>query len=301
MSKVTDGIRRGCGRSATVAAVLVLALASDAASAAAQTTSTTSTASSTTKSGAGSVISLGSTGRVVFIVLVVGIFAALWFALLLYDRISVNKRLNLMLGDLLANMKSSTSDTRPSAEEIQTLSTAMSSQPGTQGLTRTLLALGLLTLLGVALAGLLVGNDMAASDLLKGVVTALTTALTTILGFYFGAKTATDATTAAGASPTGPAGPTATRPDPPTHVVATAGNAQAEVSFTPPTTGSSPTRYTVTSASGEPSATASGPKSPITVPGLTNGVAYSFTVHATDAVGDNSKESTPSNAVTPTP
>jgi hypothetical protein len=234
----------------------------------------------------------------VFIVLVVGIFAALWFALLLYDRISVNKRLNLMLSDVLAK---GTSDTRPSAGDIQTLSTAMSSQPGTQGLTRTLLALGLLTLLGVALAGLLVGNDMAASDLLKAVVTALTTALTTILGFYFGAKTATDAATAAGASPTAPAGPTSTRPDPPTDVHATEGNAQAEVSFTPPATGSSAiTRYTVTSASGEPGATASGPTSPITVLGLTNGVEYSFTVHATNAVGENSRESTPSNAVTPT-
>ena len=82
----------------------------------------------------------------------------------------------------------------------------------------------------------------------------------------------------------------------PTDVVATAGNAQATVAFTAPTGGSAITGYTVTSSPGN--ITATGTASPITVTGLTNGTAYTFTVIATSANG-NSLPSTPSNSVTP--
>jgi uncharacterized protein (TIGR02145 family) len=82
----------------------------------------------------------------------------------------------------------------------------------------------------------------------------------------------------------------------PTDVVATAGNAQAMVTFTPPTGGPAITGYTVTSSPGN--ITATGTASPITVTGLTNGTAYTFTVIATSANG-NSSPSAPSNSVTP--
>ena len=89
-----------------------------------------------------------------------------------------------------------------------------------------------------------------------------------------------------------------TVPGAPTSPVATAGNAQASVAFTAPasTGGSAITEYTVTSSPG--SFTATGVSSPLLVTGLSNGTAYTFTVVATNAVG-NSVASAASAAVTP--
>lgn len=100
-------------------------------------------------------------------------------------------------------------------------------------------------------------------------------------------------------------GPTARRaaggiapPGAPTIGTATAGNAQATVSFTAPgSTGGGPiTGYRATSTPG--GITATGAASPITVTGLTNGQAYTFTVAAQNA-GGYGPESAASNSVTP--
>lgn len=90
----------------------------------------------------------------------------------------------------------------------------------------------------------------------------------------------------------------ATIPDPPTGVSAIAGNGQAVVSFTAPVNngGSTITSYTVTSSPG--GFTATGGSSPITVLGLSNGIGYTFTVVATNGIG-NSVASSASNAVIP--
>jgi hypothetical protein len=88
-------------------------------------------------------------------------------------------------------------------------------------------------------------------------------------------------------------------PSPPTNVSAVGGNAQATVSFTAPvvTSGYDVTSYTVTPSSGT---AATGTSSPITVLGLTNGVAYTFTVQATNAIGISSASSA-SASITPAP
>jgi alpha-tubulin suppressor-like RCC1 family protein len=87
-------------------------------------------------------------------------------------------------------------------------------------------------------------------------------------------------------------------PGAPANVLASAGNAQAAVSFSPPSNngGAAISGYTVTATPGGTSA--SGHVSPITVTGLTNGTSYTFAVTATTSAGTG-PASAPSNAVTP--
>ncbi|WP_196804301.1 autotransporter domain-containing protein [Lysobacter sp. HA18] len=90
----------------------------------------------------------------------------------------------------------------------------------------------------------------------------------------------------------------AVAPGAPTIGTATAGDAQAIVSFVAPasTGGAAVTSYTVTSMPG--GITATGGTSPITINGLTNGVAYAFVVTATNSAGAGAASSQ-SNSVTP--
>lgn len=88
-------------------------------------------------------------------------------------------------------------------------------------------------------------------------------------------------------------------PDAPTIGTATAGSSSASVTFTAPSNvgGSAITGFTVVST---PSGiTGTGASSPITVSGLSNGTAYTFTVFATNSYGP-SAFSAASNSVTPT-
>src|SRR5439155_13936581 len=98
-----------------------------------------------------------------------------------------------------------------------------------------------------------------------------------------------------------------TAPGAPTGVTATAGNASASVSWTAPLSdgGSAITSYTVSAATANGvapatpiSATVTAPATSATLASLDNGTAYTFTVVATNAVG-NSASSLPSNSVTP--
>ena len=96
-----------------------------------------------------------------------------------------------------------------------------------------------------------------------------------------------------GASAAGAKGPSTA----PTIGTATAGNGEATVSFTAPSFSKLPiTSYTVTSSPG--SFVGTGPSSPITVTGLSNGTTYTFSVTATNANG-TSVASSASNSVAP--
>ena len=86
-------------------------------------------------------------------------------------------------------------------------------------------------------------------------------------------------------------------PGAPTSVVAVGGEGQATVSFqAPPDNGNPILFYTVTS--GPDVNVASGPGSPITVTNLADGTPFTFTVTATNAVGE-SIPSAPSNIIIP--
>jgi uncharacterized protein (TIGR02145 family) len=89
-----------------------------------------------------------------------------------------------------------------------------------------------------------------------------------------------------------------TAPGAPTGVVATVGNGSVSVAFVAPTNngGRAITGYTVTS--NPATSPVPGTTSPIIVTGLTNGTSYTFTVIATNEVG-NSVSSSTSTAVTP--
>jgi hypothetical protein len=110
--------------------------------------------------------------------------------------------------------------------------------------------------------------------------------------------TATNSAGSANATSAATATIAGTVPNAPTIGTATAGNAQAAVAFTAPsvTGGPSITSYTATSSPG--GITGSAASSPITVSGLTNGTAYTFTITATNSIGTGAA-SAASNSVTP--
>ncbi len=79
-------------------------------------------------------------------------------------------------------------------------------------------------------------------------------------------------------------------PGVPTIGAATPGNGQATIAFTPPVSGGAVASYTVTCNAG--GFTATGPSSPLTVTGLTNGTAYSCSVVASNSGGTSAPSAT---------
>jgi len=95
------------------------------------------------------------------------------------------------------------------------------------------------------------------------------------------------------------------RPGAPTIGTATAGNAQASVTFTAPSYLGKPSNNNIYTATSNPEGiTGTSTTSPITVTGLTNGTGYTFTVTlstrtSTGSVIATSNSSASSNSITP--
>ena len=140
------------------------------------------------------------------------------------------------------------------------------------------------------------GNITATGSASPITVTGLTNGIA--YTFTVTATNANGAGVASSASNSVTPGVITTVPGAPTIGTATGGNAQATITFTAPSSngGSAITGYTVISSPGN--ITGTGTASPITVTGLTNGTAYTFTVTATNSVG-TSVASSASNSVTP--
>jgi hypothetical protein len=88
-------------------------------------------------------------------------------------------------------------------------------------------------------------------------------------------------------------------PGTPGAPTAVAGSGQATVTVAAPTTGGTPTSYTVTSSPGGATCTVNGASGSCTVTGLTNGTPYTFTSIARNTGGPSASASVASNEVTP--
>jgi hypothetical protein len=136
----------------------------------------------------------GSTA-LVFIGLVAGGVALLWFSLLLFDVWSTNRWRQRNQTQLINQMIKGSNRDGLSAEEVRQLVSAMDRPPrGASGLTQSLIALTIVTLVGVALIATLVSTANDSSDLRKTIITSLLSILAAISGFYFGARTAQTST-----------------------------------------------------------------------------------------------------------
>jgi outer membrane protein OmpA-like peptidoglycan-associated protein len=124
--------------------------------------------------------------------------------------------------------------------------------------------------------------------------------LTNGTSYTFTVKATNTAGNSTSSAPSSSVAPQATAPSAPTNVSATGDDGVATISWTAPSNdGGSPIDgYIVTANPGGLTCTAVAPTTTCTITGLDNGTTYTFSVVATNNVG-NSDPSSPSNSVTP--
>jgi hypothetical protein len=133
------------------------------------------------------------------IMLLVGLLALAWVIPLVTD-LMMAYRYQRMRMNLFENLLRDTSKRDPplSTEEMKTLlgsNFVPQSPSGLAGLSRGLMAMMIATVIAVALIALIAVGTKP-DGLIKTIVTTLLAAFTTIVGFYFGARTAESAQTA---------------------------------------------------------------------------------------------------------
>lgn len=156
-----------------------------------------------------------------FFIGIVGLLIALlWFTPLFYDMWQANKWRRVGQTGLLDQLmkQASAGGKGLSTEEVRQLASAMDRAPrGASGLTQSLLALTIASLVGVAMLVTLISTANDSGDLRKTIVTSLLSILATIAGFYFGARTAQTSTEQATKPPEAsaqpPQGPTSVPPN----------------------------------------------------------------------------------------
>lgn len=113
---------------------------------------------------------------------------AVWFLPLLYDMRKSYKRQVVAWESLAAKYLEKAGD-EPSLAELRLLLPQISKPPrGVPGLTRSLFAFTVLTVIAVSQLGLTFFNIEGAADLRKTIVTSLLSVFASITGFYFGQR-----------------------------------------------------------------------------------------------------------------
>ena len=175
----------------------------------AQATTTTTTAPP------GPVVELRGPGAAALVVGVGLALAVIWWLPIWLDARRAyrlrERALDLVGGRLLDAAKK---DGLKVSELRELLATIGEPATGQRGLARALMAFTIITIVGVALAALLLSSAGDAGDLRKTVITSLLTLLGTIVGFYFGTRAAEGGAERAAEEPTPPA-PAPPAPAPP--------------------------------------------------------------------------------------
>jgi hypothetical protein len=158
--------------------------------------STPSTSTSTSTSpGPGPVLGLTGGDALAFVAVVALVLGLLWLVPLLVDLFLADRRRTREFMPIVERMAGGAAGGAQTGQagrdEMMRMMRMLERPPrGTEALVRSLIALVVLSLLGLTLATALISGALDTADLRKTIVTALLSILATIAGFYYGARTA---------------------------------------------------------------------------------------------------------------